>query len=323
MSMPIAGTPDAADQAAADLAAADDATFPEWEAGFEANAIPEMLRPGLRDIARKQNAAAQKAIQQARGGGVDPQWQAFIGNARESGINPTDLVEAWNASQAIREDPLSFARDLNTKIAELQASGQITPAEAAQARVEGQAAITDALGGEPVNLKTEEMQRLEALEAQQTQFFQQQQAAQEQYQQQQVLAEAQTYAEGFRTELYTQLGTNGYTAEAGTLNDQIVGAVGRIAASALDGDQTGTLTPQLAIQTALQTLISISGGPKAVAQAPVAGAPQQFPVGGGRGAPAEQQPQKFDLTTREGAKAANTDREQRMLAEAAKIFAEG
>lgn len=278
-----------ADQAAADLAAANESeqTDPVWEAAFEKNGIPEMLRPGLRETARQSAAAAQKAIEQARGGGVPAEWQAFIGGATQSGVTPNALVDAWNAAQAIREDPIAFARDLNEAINQRVASGEITQQQAQQARVEGAQAIADAADpNAPLNMKTPEQEQLEALQARLDAQEQRQTAQQVADENAQIQYEAQQTAENFGRELLGQLTAGGYTQEAGTLNDDIIGSVGRIAAAALETDQTGTLTAQSAISTALATLNRISGGPRAVAAPVVAGVPQQMPVGGGRGAPA-------------------------------------
>jgi hypothetical protein len=320
----INGAGAAADQAAADLETteANDQTFPEWEKAFDDNGIPDLLRPGLRDVARKQNAAAQSAIEKARGGGVAPEWQALVGDATAGGVNPQDLYDAWNAAQAIRADPAGFARDLNARITELESSGQITAAQATAARAEGSAAIVDAQAGGGVDLKTPELQRIEALEQRLENQLTQQQQQQQAFEEQQIQQEALSYAETFRTELYGQLETAGYTVEAGTLNNQVIDVVGRVAASALEGDQTGTLTPQQAVTTAMQALISISGGPKPIAQVPAQQQQQQFPIGGGRGGVAAEQKPVFGQD-RAGRQAENKWRSEAMLAEAQRLMSAG
>ena len=313
---------DTGDTTSTDTAAADEpyTLHPAWESAMEV--VPELVRGPLIEQIRKSERESQKAIETARGGGVAPEWQAFMGEAQAGGINPTDLVDAWNAAAAIREDPMSFARDLNARITELQKSGQITSAQAQQARAEGAAAIEDAIDPNSTPLETAEAKQIRDLQARlddrdqrETQQQQEQRQATEDYQIQQ---EADAYAVNFRNELYAQLEGAGYTENAGTLNEQIVTAVGRIAASALEGDPTGTLSAQAAVSSALQTLISISGGPQAVAAAPGIAPRTQYPVGGGRPGVAAAAPQSFtnDL---EGKKA----REAAMMAEAAKIFANG
>jgi hypothetical protein len=312
----------AADQAAADLAAAtaSEQTDPVWEKAFDDAGIPDMLRPKLRETAKATTANAQKAIELARGGGVPPEWAAFIGGATESGVTPNALVDAWNAAQAIREDPLGFARDLNARINELTASGDITPAQAAAAREQGAQAIADAADpNAALNMKTPEQEALEAQQARLDAMEQQMTARQQADEDAQIQYEAQQNAENFGRELLTQLTAGGYTQEAGTLNDDIIGSVGRIAAAALETDQTGTLTAQAAISTALATLNRISGGPKAVEQPAVAGAPQQMPVGGGRGAPGAEAKPTFGKDAN-GQRAERQWREQIMLEEGRRIM---
>lgn len=313
---------DTGDTTSTDAAATEEpyTLHPAWESAMEV--VPDLVRGPLIEQIRKSERESQKAIETARGGGVAPEWQAFMGEAQAGGINPTDLVDAWNAAAAIREDPMSFARDLNARITELQKSGQITSAQAQQARAEGAAAIEDAIDPNSTPLETAEAKQIRDLQARlddrdqrETQQQQEQRQANEDYQIQQ---EADAYAVNFRNELYAQLEGAGYTQAAGTLNEQIVTAVGRIAASALEGDPTGTLSAQAAVGSALQTLISISGGPQAVAPAPGIAPRPQYPVGGGRPGVAAAAPQSFtnDLA---GKKA----REAAMMAEAAKIFANG
>lgn len=310
----------AADQAAADLAAADDTTDPVWEAAFDKQAIPEMLRPGLREVARQSAAQAQKAIEQARGGGVPAEWAAFIGSAAESGVTPNALVDAWNAAQAIREDPIAFAQNLNVAINKLVASGDITPEQGAQARAEGAQAIADAADpNAALNLKTPEQERLDALQARLDAQDQRQTAEQQEREDAQIQQEAADYAQNFGRELLAQLTTGGYTEEAGTLNDDVIGSVGRIAAASLETDTTGTLTIESAISTALATLNRISGGPKPVEQPAAVAAAQQMPVGGGRGAPAAAAAPVFGKDAN-GQRAERQHREQMMMEEGLRIL---
>ena len=311
-----------ADQAAADLAAAEqqEQSDPVWEKAFDDAGIPDMLRPKLRETAKATAAQTQKAIETARGGGVSPEWQAFIGGATQAGINPNALVDAWNAAQAIREDPVAFARDLNAEIEKRVGSGELTQAQAQQARAEGAQAIADASDpNAPLNMKTPEQEAIEAQQARLDQMEQQFTARQQAEEDAQIQYEAQQTAETFGRELLAQLTAGGYTQEAGTLNDDVIGSVGRIAAAALETDSTGTLTPQSAIATALATLNRISGGPRPVEQPAAQQQAQQMPVGGGRGAPAPEAKPTFGKDAN-GQRAEKQWREKVMVEEGLRIL---
>lgn len=283
------------------------AIHPAWETAMEA--VPDMIRGPLIAQIRKSDRESQQAIESARAGSVDPEWKSFFDGAREANLSPREITDTYNAALAIREDPIAFAKDLNAAINAGVKSGQFTQEQADQLKQQGAATIADAVDGEQFgSMKTADQTRMDELQARLDAQDQRQQAQFEQQSEQEVQADAQQYAVHFFNELDGQMTAAGFVG----VTPETRAAVARIADSALNGDQTNTLTPQAAISHAISALKNF-GQP---AKGPV-GPAIQMPIGGGNTSVGAVPATKFGND-----RAGKDAREAAMMAEAARVFAD-
>lgn len=279
---------------------------PAWEQALAV--VPESLRGGIYEQIRNTERENQKAIETARQNSIDPQWREFAEAAKQNSINPEQLVEAYNVSQQLAADPIGFQQRLNQEIDAAVASGQLTRAEGQQAKATVQAEVDDSLDG----LETPEAAKIRELQAQiegiSGQLTAQQQA---EYDYQQQVA-ADQYMRNFEQTVDDIFVNNGIPNVA--VDTKI--AIMRMADSALDGDPSGTLTVESAVQGAFNALIAFRNQ-----QVGTPAAPQQqqqpLPIGGASGTPATPAPQKWDNTP-----AGKAAREAAMMAEARRVLAE-
>jgi polyhydroxyalkanoate synthesis regulator phasin len=267
---------------------------PAWEQALEA--IPDMLRPAIVDQIRKSDFEANKAIEAARGT-IDPAWQSFLADAQGAGATPGDLINSWNAAQELVRDPLTFQKNLNTRIDQLVAMGQLTRAEGQQAKQEVAGEVSQELG----NLDTPEAKRIADLEKQIADLsgtVQQDLSAREQ---QQIDQQAQAYGDRFFAEVASQFAADPALANAAQ-QTQVV--VAQLADKKIELDPTGTLTEAQAIAASIRELKAWGNQQQPAAQQ------QAMPVGTGSGLPAPAA-QKF---------VTENDRNAAMLAEAARVL---
>jgi len=256
---------------------------PEWEEALAV--VPDGLRGNLYKQIRTSEAEAQKAVEAARQGSVEPQWREFTDLAKGAGVDPATLIESYNIRQAMLQDPQKFYNDLKREIDAAVATGALTPAEGAAATAQAQQQASDA-----TDLKTPEQERMDALEARLGQMTEAQQA---QYQAQ-VEAQQNQAATAYYDEFTRTVEKTFTDAGYGAASPETKIAVMRMADSALNGDITDTLTLQQAVGGAFNALLKFrdtqAGAPAAAAAAQAGQVPP--PVGGGRGVAAPA-PQKF------------------------------
>lgn len=287
--------PDAEPIVAPDAAAEPAPLHPAWEQALEA--IPDMLRPAIVDQIRKSDFEANKAIEAARGT-IDPQWQSFLADAQGAGATPADLVNSWNAAQELRRDPLTFQKNLNTRIDELVALGQLTRAEGVQAKQD----VAGELNQELAGLESPEAKRIAELEQRIVEREQRDAQREEQQTQQEVDRQAQEYGDRFFAEVASQFAADPALANAAQ-QTQVV--VAQLADKKMELDPTGTLTEAQAIAASIRELKAWGSQQQQPAAQP------NMPVSTGSSLPAPVA-QKF---------ATENDRNAAMLAEAARVLA--
>lgn len=286
--------PGVAPEAATPPAAEPPAVHPAWERTFEEAGIPDMLRPKLIEQVRRSETEAQRAIEAARAEAVPAEWKAFIEQSAGANASPTELIQAWNATQQMINDPFTFLDNFQKGIDEAVAAGQITAPEGRTLKAQA----ADALG-DPAALETDEQKQIREL----TEWRTQQEAATAQAQLDQ---QATQYANDFWNALDSTLATAKYT----NLTDEQKQSVADWADTALFNDPTQTLTIQKAMDAAVARLATFGIQPVPDA----APAPNQLPVQGGGNALPGVPPQKF--TT-------EAERKKAMLDGAASLFGSG
>ena len=276
------------------------AIHPSWQRALDDAAVPEMMRTPIIEQIRRTEAEYNKGIEKSRNDLPD-EWRSFLTSAQQAGAAPADLTVAWNAAQAIREDPIAFLDNFSAQVDKLVTAGVLTRAEGAAAKADAADEVDD-----QVNLTSPEAQRIAALEAQIQQISQGQTAQQQAQAQAAAEADAQDYADRFMAAVNASLPAIGFTGDVATdpAAQQAQITVGRIADSMLAADTTGQLTPTAAIAAAINQVAAVMGR-----QVQVPGA-AQLPVHGGNAAVPAPVAHKFT---------SEKDREAAML-EAAKQF---
>lgn len=257
---------------------------PAWEKALAV--VPDSLRGGIYEQIRTTERESQAAIERARTQSVPKEWQDFATGAQSNGIDPQQLIDSYNVAQAMQNDPVAFYEQLGREVDAAVASGQLTRAEGAVAK-NAAAAQIEQLDG----LKTPEQERIDALQAQLDGVTQNMSAREQQVEQERVNQQAQVYYDEFNDIVQTTFENAGF----GNATVETKVAVMRMADSALNGDQTDTLSLQQAVEGAFNSLIAFRNAQPgaAAAAAPQAGQILRVPVGGGSSAIAAPEPVHF------------------------------
>jgi len=258
-------------------AAAEAPTHPAWEKSWDEAGIADMQRPILREQVRRTEAAANKAIEDAKAASIDPNWKAFVDEAAAAGVGPAELRTAYNAGEAIRQDPVGFLDNFTTQVNALVAAGTLTRKEGQQAQVAGQQAAVAAAAENDLAALSPQDPRYDALKVEVDAM--KAQRAEEQKQQAKYASEreAEQFADQFVGTVDTALGAQGF----GDASPETRGFIANMALSLLDGNPQ--LTEAQAIAGAIDGLkkeIVARGGtlPVVAAAGAAATAP---PIGGG------------------------------------------
>ena len=299
MSMPLQSAPpaDATPDVTPDAPAADAAPaveeqtplHPAWARTLDDAGIPDMLRPKLIEQIRRSEAEANSAVEKAKSESVDPTWRAFIEMSQGVNATPEDLVRSWNASQEMVQDPFGHMDRFTAQVDELVKSGQMPARQGAQIKRDEQQQVNEIVG-----LDTPEQQQIAALQKRLDEQDNQRAQQDEQFQ-------ADDYADLFYGEL-----DKAASPLEGMTQDRYDN-IRDLADTALFNDNTGRLTPAVAIANAIARL-----GFKAGQAAPAAGTPP-LPIGGGGSSIPGQTPVKF--TDEKGRQAAMLEEARRVLAQ--------
>lgn len=296
-----AATPDAGAGAGTPPAPAPNeppAVHPAWDKALEG--IPELWQKPVREQIKATEAEYQRAIEQARQGGVPEDWRGLYQQAQEAGLSPDDLVNGYisqqNLLQAMVEDPDQFVADISAQIDQAVAAGQLTRKEGAALKRDAAGAAAEAGGDDLLTPEQKQIQELQQrIEARDQREAQQQQEWATQQQQQEMQQIADEEAGSFIDAVMNAFDTDPQLAGAEAGTRQIAA---QVANGLLDADQTGTLSYEAAAAQAiamLRTQLGWGGAPAPQGQPSAAQA-----IGGGGTAPLGQQPAKFDLSTPEG-----------------------
>jgi len=286
---------------------------PQLEEALKKTGIPDMLTAPLREQLRVSEREHQKALEQARSNSAPPEWAELVRQAQAAGVTPDVMLNAYNASLRIMEDPVGFSIQLNEQIDKLIAAGQLTAREGYRMKQEAAAEIAATVNGAPGAdpLETPEQRQIRELAEQQQQLQQQLSQREQAEQQRQAEQEAAKYADHFMDVL--DQATTG-------ASDQVKQFIGHNASSLLSNDTSGQLTPEKAIEMAVENAKAI--GVTWQAQQPQGQQPQTAaapPVGSSAAIPG-QAPEKLPPA---GSPEGKRAREEKMLAVAASLVAQG
>ena len=258
---------------------------PVWEKAMAV--VPDSLRGDLIAQIRTSEREAQKAIEDARQGSVEPAWRDFVNSAKQASVNPDSLVESYNLQQQMLADPQAFLRQLSTEVDKMVASGQLTAAQGVEAKKNVAQQVEDEMSLESPEAKQirELQERIDQLS---NGFTAEQQARQDAQVAQQQEQQALAYYNDFTTQTLEGFKARGYDVTPGSptaVSGDTVAAIMRLADSALAGDTSGTLTEVQAITGAFNSMDKFMQQQGGRGLNPV-GTPraQQPPVGNGRGA---------------------------------------
>lgn len=261
---------------------------PAWEKTLEV--VPDILRPGIVEQIKTTEREHQKAIETARGTDVSPEFRQLAQVAAANGVTPEELVEAYNGHLALQEqlstDPWGFLDGITQTIDDLVANGTITPREGARAKREAGQAAQDA-----DDMLTPEQREIRELKERLDRNETVQQQRERQEAEQRSEQEAQEYGRSFVQTIHDKFNADPVLKQA---NDETRFTVGQVAAAILDGDRTGQITFEQAIDTAFARLKASSslwgGGGQ---PAPQRATSQVPPVGGGSGQALPQQTTRY------------------------------
>jgi hypothetical protein len=182
---------------------------PSWERALEH--IPEAWRAPIVSEFQNADREAQKAIEKARAEAAPAEWQNLLEQARQNGLTPDELIDAYNGQidlqNRIKEDPDAFLTEISDFIDQQVASGALTRKQATQARKE--VADAAAAAGEDPLYETPEAKEIRELKEWRAQQEAQQAAAAKQQQEQASEQEAQAYADQFMQTFDSSLAAQG------------------------------------------------------------------------------------------------------------------
>lgn len=273
---------------------------PHLEEAMRATGIPDMLTVQLREEIRKSEREHQKALEAARQNAAPPEWAELVRQAQAQQLTPDVMLNAYNASVQIMQDPVGFSIRLNEQIDQLIESGQLTAREGYRMKKEAADAVAD-MQNDP--LETPEQRELRELRESQRTLEERLEAEARARAEQEAEEDAKRYADHFMSVLDQ--------ATAGA-DERVTGIIANAAAGILSSDQTGKITPEAAVETAVAQARAAGitwGAPQAPQQN---GAP---PVGGTGGVPGPAAEKLPPANTPEGRNA----REKRMLEVAAQL----
>lgn len=275
------------------------AVHPAWDKALEG--IPELWQKPVREQIRTTEAEYQRALEQARQGGVPDDWRGLYQQAQEVGLTPDELAQAYiaqqNLYQSMVEDPDQFLADITAQIDAAVAAGQITRKEGAALKRDATNAA-DAAGDDLLTPEQKQIQELQQKIQQREQWeAQQAQEWQIQQQEQEMQQIADEEADSFVETVMSAFDNDPQLAGASAATRQIAA---QVASGLLDADPTGTLSYEAAAAQSIALLreqLGWSGAP-----APQGGQQPNIAaaIGGGSGAPVTQQQPKWDTSTPEG-----------------------
>lgn len=275
------------------------AVHPAWDKALEG--IPELWQKPVREQIKATEAEYQRAIEQARSGGVPEDWRGLYQQAQEAGLSPDDLVGGYiaqqNLLQAMVEDPDQFVADISAQIDAAVAAGQLTRKEGAALKRDAAGAAAEAGADDLLTPEQKQLQELQQrIDARDQWEAQQQQEWATQQEQQQMQEIADQEAGNFIDAVMSAFDNDPALAGAAAGTRQIAA---QVANGLLDADPTGSLSYEAAAAQAIALLkeqLGWQGAPGGQQGQPSAAQA----IGGGGTAPLGQQPAKFDLSTPEG-----------------------
>lgn len=279
-----AGAPDPnAGIAPVETPPADAPLHPVWDRAM--GAIPEMLRGPLVDQIRTTEREHQSALEQARAGAAPTEWQGLIAEAAQLGVTPGDLAQSYASAQAIRENPVKFVNEMTELIEQRAALPATDPNHLDAATVRwmkreaaaGAQALADGTVS-PLGVPDPDDPAVKALAAVE-QLRAEQKADRDQQQQQQAEQVAAQTAREYASNFIATVDT----ATAGASDPQ-KNMIASWANALIQGDTTGRLTPQQAIDAAVKAAKDSGMVWQPLAPGAAAPAPAAAPVGGGSAA---------------------------------------
>jgi hypothetical protein len=284
------------------------ALHPSWQNAF--NAIPEDLRDtpwtkDLRDQIQASERNARKAIEDAKQGGVAPEWREFISNATEAGLDVNEVVEGFNTSFALRqqiaEDPDGFLDAMEKNIREGVANGTLTAREGSKLRkAAAEAAEEVDLDDDPRAKEINELK--ERMNARDRAEFERQEREQYEQEQYELQEDAKQAGEDFIAAANSAFERHGLAERTG----QTKAIIAQVAAQYMEGDER--ITESAAMDRAIADFQREFGLPVTTG-----GKPARVPIGGGSNAQVAEAPQKFT---------SDKERENAMINEARRLAAE-
>jgi hypothetical protein len=249
---PAAGQPPAAPEQPA-------AIHPSWDKAMAA--IPDVLRGPLIEQIRTTDREYQQELERRGKQAAPEEWQSLIADAAAAGVSPQDLIQSYDNAQAIRQDPVGFVIQLTELVDQRMAlpatdPNHLTAREGYRMKADAAAGVSQ-ITGQPSTgaldeaLETPEGKAIAALRKeletdreQRAAQTAQQQREQEQRAEEQRQADAASFAQQFISSIETKM-------SGATPGQQNI--VATVANSLIQGDQTGKLTMDQAIDFAIKS----------------------------------------------------------------------